>query len=527
MINQKFRNNWLKILDFNRTRNILQDPEQTEVVVRIPLSPITVNANILYYLFEVLYPKFINDQQNILDIIIQDIDKKNNITNLFLYITQKAGIHETVESLPKKLLKIKNLEIEKLEEVFNKAQSVLLKEKSIQISSIRIFKKEAIDLINSYCKNIEELSLYEFFNQAMDLLHNLFEQDLILIYPEPIVINFIKSSISLLNEIRFRNLFQFIEDKLPEFHISLLIDAKTTKTIALAQKTTLKNGKSDLRLNFFTPTELDINIDDLNIKNTLNIIQDKLHTEKSYYINQNTILTFISDLFEILIPLKKENLKLLFQKALFGYRSFEKLWNMVPKPTIYNTLVRFLIRLIGFNLNLKKISHWGIPEAIFNYIDFFFGLNSRILLIITDQSRSKKIKGPQDHVIKNTCMHTILLEFEDSTLERIMTINKDKLFLDSNSNSLSSIRKVSIEIFGDTPVIIIIDKMLIREIVNNFVFNHSSFSFIPKFKTLKLLKNEKYFMIYPEFPFYKLMKNKGSLSLLKLIIPIMIDKFEF
>ena len=527
MINQKFRDNWFKILDFNRTRNILQDPEHSEVVVRIPLSPITVNANILYYLFEVFYPRFINDQQNILDIIIQDIDKKHKITNLFLYVTQKAGIHETVESLPEKLLKIKNLEIEKLEEVFNKAQSVLLKEKRIQISSIRIFKKEAIDLINNYCKNIEELSLYEFFNQAMDLLHNLFEQDLILIYPEPIVINFIKSSISLLNEIRFRNLFQFIEDKLPEFHVSLLIDAKTTRTIALAQKTTSKNGKSDLRLNFFTPTELGINLDDFDIKNTLIIIQDKLHTEKSYYANQNTILTLFSDLFELLIPIKKENLKFLFQKVLFGYRSFEKHWDMVPKPTIYNTLVRFLIRLIGFNLNLKKISHWAIPEVISSYIDFFFGLNSRILLIITDQTGFKKIKVPQDQMIKNTCRHTYLLEFENSTLKTIMAINKDKLFLDRNSNSLSSIRKASLEMFRAFPVIIIIDKILIREIIKNFIFNHSSFSLIPKFKTLKLLKNEKYFMIYPEFPFYKLIKNKKSLSLLKLFLPIMIDKFEF
>jgi len=85
VINQKFRDNWFKILDFNRTRNILQDPEHSEVVVRIPLSPITVNANILYYLFEVFYPRFINDQQNILDIIIQDIDKKNKITNFFIY----------------------------------------------------------------------------------------------------------------------------------------------------------------------------------------------------------------------------------------------------------------------------------------------------------------------------------------------------------------------------------------------------------------------------------------------------------
>lgn len=527
MINKKFKDNWLKILNFNKNRSILKDPEQSEEVVRIPLSPITVNADILYYFFEVLYPKFINDQQNILDIIIQDIDKKIKIVNTFLYVTKKAGIHETIESLPEKLLKIKSLEIERLDEIFNKAQSVLLKEKHIQISSIRIFKKEAIDLLNKHCENIEEISLYEFFHRAMDLVQELFEQDLILIYPEPIVINFIKNGISLLNEIRFRNLFQFLEENLPEFHYSILIDGENTRIIALIQKTILKSGKSELSLNFFTPTELNINTDDLDIKHTLNILQDKLHTEKSYYLNQNDILTFLSNLFELLIPVKKENLKFLFQKALFAYRSFEKHWDMVPRPTIYNTLVRFLIRLLGFNLNFKKISHWAIPEAISTTFDFFLGLNSKILLIVTDQNRIKKSKASQENVIKNTCLHTFLLEFEDSTLEKVNVVDKDKLFLKVNSNSLSSIRKASTEMFGTPSAIIILDKMLVQEIIRNFVFNHSQFSLLPKFKTLKLLKNEKYFTIYPEFPFYSLIKKKRSLALLKLFLPIMIDKFEF
>ncbi len=527
MINRKLRDNWIKILNFNKNRSILKDPKRSEEVVRIPLSPITVNANILYYFFEILYPKFINDQQNILDIIIQDIDKKNKIINSFLYETKKAGIHETVESLSEKLFKIKSLEVEKLDEIFNKAQSVLFKEKQIQITSIRIFKKEAIDLLNKHCENIEEISLYEFFHRTMDLLQNLLEQDLILIYPEPIVIHFIKNSISLLNEIRFHNLFQFIEENLPEFHFSILIDGKNTKIIALVQNTISKSGKSELRLNFFTPTELGINADDSDIKNTLNLLQDKLHTEKSYYLKQNDILNFLSNLFELLIPLKKENLKFLFQKTLFGYRSFENHWDMVPRPTIYNTLVRFLIRLLGFNLNFKKISHWAIPEAISTTFDFFFGLNSKILLIVTDQDRIKKIKASKDYVIKNTCLHTFLLEFEDSTLERITNIDKDSLFLNINSNSLSSIRKASIEMFGAPSAIIILDKILIQEIVKNFGFNHSKFSLIPKFKTLKLLKNEKYFAIFPEFPFYSLIKKKRPLSLLKLFLPIMIDKFEF
>ncbi|MFW9988998.1 MAG: hypothetical protein ACFFC3_10105, partial [Candidatus Odinarchaeota archaeon] len=111
MINEKFRKNWLKILDFNANREIIKDPEKSQKYVRIPLSPITLNANILYNFFELLYPKFINDQQNILDIIISEKEKKNPVLGLYLYKTKKAGIHQALEQLPSDLIKIKSLEI--------------------------------------------------------------------------------------------------------------------------------------------------------------------------------------------------------------------------------------------------------------------------------------------------------------------------------------------------------------------------------------------------------------------------------
>jgi hypothetical protein len=524
VINKNFRDNWLKILDFNKNRNILQDPEKSDDIVRVPLTPIIVNANILHYLFDVLYPRFINDQNNILDIIIQEIDKKNKIIKSFLYETNKPGIHETVELIPEKFLKIKNIEFEKIDDIFDKAQKALLKEKHIQISSIRIFRKEAITLINEHCKNIEDLSINEFFHQSLDLLQNIFEKDLIFIYPEPIVINFIRNFLSLLNQVRFNSIFEFIEEGVPEFNISIIIEGKTTKIIALVQNTIQKNKRSNLKLNFFTPTELGINAGDSDIKSILNLIQDKIHSEKVYFFKENDILTYISDIFELLFPLKKDNLSFLFQKALFGYRSFETHWDMVPKPKIYKILIRFLIRLLGFNLNLKKISHWAIPEAISTNIDFFFGLNSKILIFITDLDRTKKVKT-QD--IKNTCLYSFFLEFEDSTLKRIRKIETDKLFQKINSDSLKSISDASIEMLGRPSTIIILDKKLLQEIIKNLIFEHSKFSFIPKFKTLKLLKNEKYFTMYPEFPFFRLIKKKSSLSLFKLVLPIVIDKFEF
>ncbi|UCD02489.1 MAG: hypothetical protein JSV23_05620 [Promethearchaeota archaeon] len=527
MINKEFKKNWLKILNFNATRDIVEEPELVKVDVRIPLSPIIINANLLYHFFKLLYPKFINDQQNILDIIISETNKKNKVVGLYLYKTKKAGIHEIVESLPHELIRIKSVDIDKLDDLFNKAQTRIMKEKGVRISSIRLFKKEAIDLINKHCENIDIISQYQFFTRIMTLIQKFFEQDLFLIYPEPIIFKFFRESIKLLNKIQIQNLFKFIEEVLPEFNTSLLIDHSNNKVVVLLQKQIMKSGKSELSLKFFTPDDLGISVDNLDIKDSLRIIQKKLKTENTYYLNQNDIISFVSDIIELLIPLKKENIRFLLQKALYGYRSYKNHWDMVPRPIIYNGFIRFLLRLFGFNLNLKKLSHWAIPDVIINYIDFYFGLNSKVLFIITDHKKNGKAKIPQDTLLKNTIKYSFLLEFEESMLNKIRIINPEKYLANTYYNSLDLIKNTISEKFGFVSAIVIFDKSLFQIIVKNFIFGHSKSLFFPRLKTLKMLKNNKYLTVYPEFSPYKLIKRKGTISFLKLVLPVLIDKHEF
>ncbi|MFX1464738.1 MAG: hypothetical protein ACFFBF_17105, partial [Promethearchaeota archaeon] len=385
---------------------------------------------------------------------------------------------------------------------------------------------EAIELINTYCEKVPLLSINEFLEQIIDLVQVLIERDLIFIYPEPIILKFYKQILKIFEHIKFQNLFKFIEQLIPEFQISLFLDSKHFKTVILLQKILSKSTKSELRLQFFRSEELGIKQDELSVREILNYVQNKLKTEKVYYLKQNDLISYISDFLELSILINKENLKFLFQKALFGYRSFEKHWNMVPRPRIYNTFIRFLIRLIGFNLNLKKVSHWAIPDLIFNYIDFYFGLNSKILFLITDQNRYKKGKSSQEIFLKNTCISSFLLEIENSELKKLRFINKKHLFTNAN-NSLYSIKDITKTNFGSVTAIIVFDKFLIQEIAKNFISRRSKISFFSRFKVLKLLKNERYFRMFPEFPFYNIIKKKSIISLLKLLLPILIDKHEF
>ena len=159
--------------------------------------------------------------------------------------------------------------------------------------------------------------------------------------------------------------------------------------------------------------------------------------------------------------------------------------------------------------------------------DFYFGLNSKVLFIISDHKKNKKVKLPQDSILKNTCEHVFLLEFEESMLIAIRAINIEDLFTDTYYNSLDSIKKIISEKYGFMSTIVVFDKLLLQNIVKNLIFGHSKSLLFSSLKTLKMLKNKKYLTIYPEFPPYKLIKRKGAISFLKLILPILIDKHEF
>lgn len=491
------------------------------------MSPIRVNINILYHFFELFYPKFINDQQNVLDIVISDVDKKNKVLGLYLYRTKKVGIHETIETLPKDLIRSKYINFDRLDNFFNKLQAEIMKKTDVRISSIRLFKKGAIDLINKHCEDIRKISLHEFLNRIMDLIQILFEKDLFLIYPKPMFHNFFKGSIELLDKIRFKSVVNFLEKFLPEFKVSFLLGSGNIDIILLLQQRLLKSGKSELSIKILTPGELGIEIEDLNMKNNLKVIQDKLKTKHAYYLNQHDLISFISDLFELVIPIKIENLEFLTQKVLFGYRSFENHWDMVPRPIAYHNFVRFILRLIGFNLNLKKLSHWAIPNLFFSFVKLYFGLNSKILLIITDIRKHKKLKPSQKNYLKFVTEYNFLLEIENSTVSKVNIVNKEIIFPDRNVDSLDSIKVRISEKYGFISSIIVLDKFLLQNFIKNFIFNHSKLSPFLKLKTLKLFKKQKYLRIFPEVPPYQLIRKKRILSFLRLILPIMIDKHEF
>jgi len=514
------------MLTYNSHIDLGDKSKITETKIRVPLTPIEVNPYLLYHLFEVFYPKFINDHNNILDIIISNDGR--NVINLYLYETKKAGIHESIEKLPHDIIRFHKKDLDDINKFYNRILDGMVKKKGIRVSSIRIFKEQAIDYINQYCVDIEDSPFDLLLSEGFELIQKLFEQDLFIIYPEPNLFRYLKELIIFLSGRRLSSLFRLIYKLLPEFNIAFIFGARDLTVILHLQKLEVSKLKTAyLRLRLIIPDELGISNDISDKNEIIRLVQQHLQTDKAYYLNQTDIISLLTEIINFPVKVRGENLNLLFQKILFGFRSFENHWHLNPRPAVYNNLLRFLIRLFGFNLNLRKISHWAIPELISSIIRNNLGLNSKILLIISDVSNFKKLNFSNFNYLEKAAIHLFVVEIENSTLVQIYSVKKEDLIIEKEIKSLESIRsKMSVK-YGYLSNVIILDKLLLQSLIKNFMFEHSKIAPRSKIKTLKMLKKPRFFYMFPELPPYKLIKKKGTISLIKLLLPIIIDKHEF
>ena len=498
----------------------------TDTKIRIPLTPVEVNPYLLYHLFKVLYPKFINDHNNILDIIISDDGK--NVINLYLYETKKPGIHESIQKLPHDIIKFHRKDLEDINRFYGRILDGMVKKKGIRVSSIRIIKEKAIHYINQFCTDIEDTPFDMLLSEGFELIQKLFEQELFIVYPEPNLFRYLKELILFLNGRRLSSLFRLIYKLLPEFNIAFILGAEDLTIILHLQK--LEVSKSDtsyLRIKLIIPEELGISNDISDKNEMLRLVQQHLQTDKAYYLNQINIISLLTEIINLPVKVRGDSLNLLIQKILFGFRSFESLWYLSPRPAVYNTLLRFLLRLFGFNLNLRKLSHWAIPELISSIIGNNLGLNSKILPIISDISNFKKLNFSNFKYLEKAAKYLFVVEIENNKLVQIYSVKKEELIIEKELESLESIRLKLSERYGYLSNIIILDKLLLQSLIKNFMFEHSKIAPRSKIKTLKMLKKPRFFYMFPELPPYQLIKKKGTISLIKLLLPIIIDKHEF
>lgn len=528
MFIEKFSQNWLKIIDFNAKVEDIKDARTIKNIIRIPLTPIDIEAYLLYYMFELLYPAFINDQSNVLDIIVSD--DGNDILNLYLYETKKAGIHESYQKLPTNIMKDKffaqKVNLENIDAFFNKLQLVIADKKKVKISSVRVFKKRAIEIINEYCLNIKDSSSRDFFRNIIELLQTIIEQNLFSIYPEPNILKFLKESMDFLKGIKLLDIFDFIDDILPDFNVTIVFFSKRQVFILNLIKEIDQSENAEYNVEIITPEELGMDLEDITKEKIMNVVTESVNPDYIYTFNQDDVISLFLDIFELDVPLEKEKSQLILQKILYGLRTYERNWFKMPRAR-NTTLKRFFIKLLNVNLDVKKISHWAIPETLMGLFNSYFGLKSKILVIYTDIKKGNIENLKPEDYLDVAFKKGLLLEIENGSVMNVIPIKKDLILSDNEVNSIEVIMTRLADTQGYISAVITLDRSLLKKVVNDFMINFSKSKLLSKIKTIKLVKNQYYFNIYPEFPLFKVLKDSGSLSLLKTLSSISIDKHEF
>ncbi|MGV9205525.1 MAG: hypothetical protein ACOC44_16055 [Promethearchaeia archaeon] len=524
-INKYFRKNWLKILKFNENIKIVGEIAEPKEKVRVPLTNLYINPFHLYHLFDEMYPRFINDQQNIADVIVSQDDSK--IEAIYLYETPKAGIHESYERLPNDIAQFRSSDLENIGDFFNKLQLNIFEKEKRRISSLRIFKASAIDAINKHCDSLKTANLFNSLKSLISLIQNIVSENLFNIYPEPNAFRFIKQLFNFFKNIDLSAILEKRFQLLPNFNTALVISSGEFTFILKVQNKTSSELNKDLHINIYSLSELELESEDLTKSQLLNKVHSKLKTDTSYYFNLQHIIALLTDLFDLKFPPNKDKFNLVLQKLLYGFRSFEKNWHMTPRPLLYNTALRFLLRLMGINLNLRKISHWSLPQLLSNSFDSFIGLNSKMIILLMDVINSGVIDRVEQDFYKVDVDSLLFLEFKQRRLTDFQLLNKDQILSELSEYTLKGLRNQLSSEFGFITAVIKIDLKVLKNFVAQLGFKFSKFKPLSKMRTIKKIKKEKYFQVYPEIPPYQLLKKKGFISLMKATLSLLIDKHEF
>ncbi len=513
-LNSEFKNNWRKILNYNALRTRSKD-KIDDIEVRIPLTPIEVNASVLYLLSKILYPRFVSDQQNILDIIVSE--KENEIKNAYLYQTKKPGVHESIERLPIELFKDKkgnlsNIDFTNKEALFTHIQQNLFDKKQVKIASIRFFNESIQNLINKLCSVDIFESTLEFYCKFSDFVQEIVEKKLIFIYPETNIIIFLEKFFSILTNIKLSNLIALIGELLPQTSIGFLITHNKDNFFVRVSKGKFSSGKN--------PFEIKVVPIVNKARDTLDKILKKEDLNVAFQFQFEDLIYLAQDLFNLNFPLKREEIQFFSQKVIFGLRSYEHRWNRAPRLILFN-LKRLFVRILGINLNIKKVSHWSVPTTFIQTMFTSLGLNAKILVLYTD------IQGSKGKTKLKFCLKkSVLLEFENGALTKLSSIPKNQL-ITNEPTTLNTIKHEISEIIGNISLVFKIDKLVLSKILYLLIFQTPTLNFFKILKILKLIRNDNYLNVYPRIPFVSFMKNTGSFKTLKLLSSILVDKHEF
>lgn len=557
--------------EFNRNPNIFTIEKIKSLnPIKIPFFPIKINP----FLFNRLMAKFIHiingTNGNSVELVINH--RKSTIEEIIFIKTDENGnyLEYSKDTLR---LSIEYDEIKDVPALFDKIKSYVLDNKYVDIGSIKLIHSQILDQYATI-KNpdAEKVNYEQQLTELLDFVIDAVKNDKFVVYPKIRLYEFIKSLTKIYPDFqkiahesnKLRNLFPRGKISLTlhsqDWYITLIVEITNDGTIKIISQPAFEFGKiqkdSAYRL---------INL----IKTIGENYQESQNVEANYLVDVDWITDVLITTINCALPLSEDRIQLLLQKVLYGIRNVETMWDVYPKPIIYDENVRLLLRWFGYHINPRKVSYWSLPSIMSFLQKKIFGKHAKLLVLFSNhQTTGKKIdlerqKQYIDSLLKESWgilvtkstdvlnnIHHLSNETIKEKLEKIeihtdLLIRERKILYPAISEKklkdkdlfelrfksyLYELRKEFQKTFGFIDVIVYLNQNYIQEIIRANGVETMSWNPLKYIKIIKLLKQIKdspdSFCLYPDLPFYQYFKEKGF-GLTKELVPNLFDFREF
>ncbi len=240
------------------------------------------------------------------------------------------------------------------------------------------------------------------------------------------------------------------------------------------------------------------------------------------YLRLQPIIDLLKDFVVTPPPLSQERRNAVLQRILYFLTKYGENWALSPPPIGNNNLFRFLSRALGFNINLRKISYWYIPDAFTRLLMETTGGTGSILCLYYPE---KDVQGYMIQVENTSITHidTINPDFLASIRERALNSNQ----IPENSKQIFHLAHQS---YPKLASILLVRKeffnLLFETLPRSFLFMHPLKIFSTS-HTLKRLIGSRNFYMYPETVGLQYLRKISGFKLLGWISRLFFDRHEF
>lgn len=519
------------VMEYNISLPVFEeDPAGKYATTPLPLLKLDAPLASISRLLRFFGPRLLNENLNCLLVSLAD---DATVTAISLFLEDEHGNYIKQIPVDADLLGGIPADWSNLERVYDQLKNSLTQAMGMEVGFLLLVRPP---LVAKLAQIEAQLPKYPDILHVIDILartfHEVVKNGALQYYPRLKVVDLLEKLTGYYGKTAIHAGAELLKQTLPEFDVlvSLLADDWALGARLVSKNTTTRLSFLDARkIDAISPRTLEELPGAVREAFEIETQFEKLKTF-SVTLRAAPLASFLEELADSTFPPSAERSLLLASKVLFGYRSFEALWNIAPYPLSQNAAVRFLLRVLGFNFNIKKISYWAFPILLYEYAGFFVGKTERFALVYCDQAKGAPLIDPRGFglTLQDGFLRDVTPLPEAVTEAAHLTAMEYK---QHGYNHLCKQLKADLLAAGTfVNRVIVVQRAVARRVVKNVLFDINSTSPFRWFRlvgTIRRLKNSKKFASYPVNPLFLKFTDTGSVKQGKQLLKLLVDKHEF